>query len=85
MDRRIFRNILEFNSKNKFEKLVHPVGFIIRIYHDARSPERQMYLCENQLHVSAVYSHHQAELRTVIRRIIIQCNNNVFRFYCIVF
>jgi len=27
--------------QNKFEKLVHLVGFIIRIYHDARSPERQ--------------------------------------------
>ena len=31
----------EFYSKNKFEKLVHLVGFIIRVYHDARSPERQ--------------------------------------------
>jgi hypothetical protein len=27
---------VEFHSKNKFEKLVHLVGFIIRIYHDAR-------------------------------------------------
>ena len=33
---------VEFYSKSKFEKLVHLVGFIIRIYHDARSPERQM-------------------------------------------
>jgi len=33
---------VEFYSKNKFQKLVHLVGFIIRIYHDARSPERQM-------------------------------------------
>jgi hypothetical protein len=32
----------EFYSKNKFEKLVHLVGFIIRIYHDARSSECQM-------------------------------------------
>jgi len=32
---------VEFYSKNKFVKLVHLVGFIIRIYHDARSPERQ--------------------------------------------
>ena len=31
---------VEFYYKNKFEKLVHLVGFIIRIYHDARSPER---------------------------------------------
>jgi len=30
---------LEFYSKNKFKKLVLLVGFIIRIYHDARSPE----------------------------------------------
>jgi hypothetical protein len=29
------------DSKNKFEKLVHLVGFIIRICHDARSSERQ--------------------------------------------
>ena len=34
---------VEFYSKNKFEKLVHLVGFIIRIYHDARSPERQIF------------------------------------------
>ena len=32
---------VEFYSKNKFEKLVHLVGFIIGIYHDARSLERQ--------------------------------------------
>jgi hypothetical protein len=30
---------VEFYSKIKFEKLVYLVGFIIRIYHDARSPE----------------------------------------------
>jgi len=34
----------KFYSKNKFEKLVHLVGFIIKIYHDARSPERQIGL-----------------------------------------
>ena len=34
---------VEFYSKNKFEKLVHLVGFIIRIYHDARSPEHQTF------------------------------------------
>ena len=33
-------NILIY-SKNKFEKLVHLFGFIIRIYHDARSSECQ--------------------------------------------
>jgi len=30
---------VEFYSKNKIEELGHLVGFIIRIYHDARSPE----------------------------------------------
>jgi len=33
---------VEFYAKNKFEKLVHLVGFIIRIYHDAHSPECQI-------------------------------------------
>jgi len=33
----------EFYSKNKFEELMHLVGFIIRIYYDARSPERQIH------------------------------------------
>ena len=33
---------MEFYSKNKFEKLVHLVGFIIRIFYDAGSSERQM-------------------------------------------
>jgi len=36
---------VEFYSKNKFQKLVHLVGFIIRIYHDEQSPERQIYIC----------------------------------------
>jgi len=35
---------VEFYSKNVFEKLVHLFGFIIRISHDAPSPERQMLL-----------------------------------------
>jgi len=33
---------VEFYSKNNFQRLVNLVGFIIRIYHDARSPERQI-------------------------------------------
>ena len=33
----------EFYSKNKFEKLVYLFGFIIRIYHDARSSKRQTF------------------------------------------
>ena len=40
-DRGTVRNMKFYYSKNKSEKLVHLVGFIIIIYHDARSPERQ--------------------------------------------
>jgi hypothetical protein len=32
-----------FIPKNKFVKLVHLVGFVVRIYHDARSPE--LHIC----------------------------------------
>ena len=40
---------VEFYSKNKLRKLVHLVGFIIRIYHDARSPEHQAFItCYSQ-------------------------------------
>jgi hypothetical protein len=42
MDRGTVRNMNCFIPKNKFEKLVLLVGFIIRTYHDARSPERQI-------------------------------------------
>ena len=34
---------MEFSSKNKFEKLVHVIGFIIRIYHDAQTSECQIH------------------------------------------
>jgi hypothetical protein len=34
---------VQFYSKNTFEKLVHLVDFIIRIYHDARASECQNY------------------------------------------
>ena len=43
MDRKTVQNPVEFYSKNKCEKLVHLVGFIIRIYHDARSSECHMH------------------------------------------
>jgi hypothetical protein len=32
---------MEFYSINKFDKLVHLVGFVIKIYHVSRSPESQ--------------------------------------------
>jgi len=45
---------MEFYSKNKFEKLVHLAGFIVRIYHAARSSESQIwYIGINILEKSA--------------------------------
>jgi len=41
-EQRNFPKHVEFYSKNKFEKLVHLVGFIMRMYYDARSPELQI-------------------------------------------
>ena len=35
---------VKFYSKNKFEELVHLVDFIVRIYHDVRSPEREIII-----------------------------------------
>ena len=43
---------VEFYSKNKFEKLVYLVGFITRIYHDARSPERHYVTMHGHLNVT---------------------------------
>jgi len=42
--------LVEFYSKNKFEKLVHLGLFIIRMYHDVRSPDRQI----NCVHITMV-------------------------------
>ena len=39
----------EFYFKNKSEKLMHRVGFIVRIYHHARSSECQNRLVPNIL------------------------------------
>ena len=53
---------VEYYSKNKFEKLVHLVGFIIRIFHDARSAEPQTF-SNVQLATCFGYSnHHQADI-----------------------
>ena len=42
MDRGKCPKHVEYYSKNKFEKLVHLVGFIIRIFQDVPSSERQI-------------------------------------------
>jgi len=47
MDRETVRNMYSPNPKkiiNKFEILVHLIGFIITAYHDARSSKYQNYI-----------------------------------------
>ena len=44
----------DFYSKNKFEKLVLLVGFIIRLYHNARSSECQILLLINNYCIQAL-------------------------------
>ena len=53
---------VEFYSKNKFEILAHLVGFIIRIYHDARSSECQIVGLYSQNFHRCIYmcNKHQA-------------------------
>ena len=46
---------VECYSKNKFEKLVHLVGFIIRIYRDERSPECQICHCLALYRLELIY------------------------------
>ena len=46
---------VELYSENKFEKLVRLVGFIIRIYHDARSPEHQILNIYGNMSLELIY------------------------------
>ena len=46
---------VEVYSKNKFEKLVHLLGFIIRIYHDGRSPERYNHSLYKNFHFTSLH------------------------------
>ena len=42
VERKPVRNMQSFITPLKIEKLVHLLGFIIRIYHDVRSSEYQI-------------------------------------------
>jgi hypothetical protein len=53
---------VEFYSKNKFEKIVHLVGFIVQIYHDARSHERQTIV----VLISSLFVHNDICDRSVL-------------------
>jgi len=49
-----------------------PVIFIIHIDVEKKryklTVQTRLYMCLNQLHVSAIYSHHQAEHRTINKK-----------------
>jgi hypothetical protein len=53
---------VEFYSKNKYEKIVHLVGFIVEIYHDARSHERQTIV----VLISSLFVHNDIGERAVL-------------------
>jgi len=63
---------VEFYSKNKIGKLVHLVGFIIRIYHDALSPERHKRQNLNYLYAFLMKVSHSVQTA--------QCNNHQQHF-----
>ena len=50
---------VEFYSKNKFQKLVHIVGFMIRIYHDAQTPEWLYYVSAGSSEQGCTNPRHQ--------------------------
>ena len=56
MDRDTVRNMYSHIPKNKFEKLVLLVGFITRIYHDARSSEYQIMKLKDIQHQNTMSS-----------------------------
>ena len=62
---------VEFYPKNKFEKLVHLVGLIIRIYHDWRSPERQ--IC-----INLIFFTHVCSLLSCLSVIFLQSHSLLF-------
>ena len=69
---------VEFYSKNKLEKLVHLVGFIIRIYHDVRSPE-----CQICVKIILRYKRVHSYLRWVSANIICSSEYNVYESYLV--
>ena len=69
---------------------MHLIGFIIRIYHDARSPERQMFCCSycpglclrelrvmgDKTHGSEThFSYHQASCSVIIQTDLLHSSN----------
>ena len=66
MYRGTVRNMYSFIPKIKFEKLVHLFGFVIRIYHVARSPERQIQFSELYLRQSTLQEETVQHLRAIV-------------------
>ena len=62
---------VDFYSRNEFEKLVHLIGFIVRIYHDTRSPERQKR--------HGIYTLEYHSIVTLYRHYVSTCTNGLNR------
>ena len=81
MDRETVRNMQSFIQKKR-EKLVHLVGFIIRICHDARSPERQtltkrniIYMCANKQYMQSDTAQNTRKGRQTVARLLFHATN----------
>ena len=62
-----FKNCTDPTSVKHFIQGI-PFLFQLQVYKEKEyriAVQTQLYLCINQLHVSAIYSHHQAEYRTI--------------------
>ena len=70
MDRRTVRNVQSFIPKNKFEKLVHIVDFIIGIYRDARPPESQItyFVQDNQIQQTTVCCQQESRHKITLQK-----------------
>jgi len=85
---------VEFCSKKKFENLVHLVGFIIRIYHDARSPEHQKknswysasQVIQLKIHIlgNSCYSNHNVQNTVQIHKVLLYNTTN-FQHYILTY
>jgi len=74
----------EFYSNNKYEKLVHLVGFIIIIYHDVRSLERQIHITPWNTMYWSMYWHDitSACIWVVPLSNIGQCSRRLLQTFC---
>ena len=72
---------VQFYYKNKFEKLVHLIGFIIRIYHEAWSPEGQMLVISTKkIKLCQTTEKNDSDRNIITKHVSVFEQNNSLRF-----